>query len=132
MTTQKKIQQSIFSDIPRISPIADSEGNVTPYWSLFFSSISQALQRNFKNEGLVFPPLTQQQQNDIQALYTPFIGLPLPGTAPGQPQGLVLPDISGQNIFDSTNRVPKVFIITFDGATPPNIVTASWKTYTVT
>lgn len=132
MTTQKKIKQSIFADIPRLAPIADKDGNVTSYWSLFFSSLSQALQKNYKDEGIILPPLTQDEQDDIQALYTPYIGLPLPGTQPGQVQGLVLPDISGQTIFDSTNRVPKVFIITFDGSVPPNVLTASWKTYTVT
>lgn len=114
---------SIFPNIPRESPVVDKMGNFTPLWSLAFGSLFQQLQQNFKNEGIVFPPLTASQIASIQAIYTPLIGSPLPtGT----------PDISGQTVFDTTNRVPKQFIITYDGATPPNIVTAAWKTFTLT
>lgn len=123
MTTQNKQAQTIFPDLPRESPAVDREGNFTALWSLGFSALFQALQQNYKNEGILLPPLNATQIASIQAIYTPLIGAPLPQNTP---------DISGQTIFDSTNRVPKVFIITYDGATPPNIVTASWKTYTLT
>jgi hypothetical protein len=123
MTTQEKKPQSIFPDLPRESPVVDREGNFTAYWSLGLGALFQALQENFKNEGIVFPPLDADDIATIQAIYTPLIGSPLP-------QGI--PDISGQTIFDSTNRVPKQFIITYDGSTPPNILTATWKTFTLT
>ena len=123
MAVQEKQPQSIFPDFPTESPTVDKEGNFTEKWRWGFSLQFQALQRNFKNEGIVFPPLTADQIATIQAIYTPLIGSPLPQS---------IPDISGQTIFDSTNRVPKQFIITYDGSTPPNILTASWKTFTLT
>lgn len=112
--------QSIFPDLPREIPVIDKHGNFSPLWSLGISALFQALQTNFKNEGIVFPPLNASDIADIQALYTPYIGLPLPSG---------LPDISGQTVFDSTNRVSKQFVITYDGATPPNIVTAQWRQF---
>lgn len=119
MTTPNN-PQSIFPDLPRESPAVDHEGNFTFLWSLGFASLFQALQANFKNEGIIFPPLTATEIANIQGLYTPFIGSPLP---------MGLPDISGQTVFDSTNRVSKQFVITYDGATPPNIVTAQWRQF---
>ena len=112
--------QSIFPDLPREIPVIDKNGNFSPLWSLGIAALFQALQTNFKNEGIVFPPLTASDIADIQALYTPYIGSPLP---------MGLPDISGQTVFDSTNRVSKQFVITYDGATPPNIVTAQWRQF---
>lgn len=112
--------QSIFPDLPREVPIIDKNGNFSPLWSLGIAALFQALQRNFKNEGIVFPPLSATEIADIQSLYTPYIGSPLP---------MGLPDISGQTVFDSTNRVSKQFVITYDGATPPNIVTAQWRQF---
>lgn len=123
MTTQSKLPQSIFPDYPREQPMVNKDGFTNPLWSLSLSALFQALQVNFKNEGILLPLLTATQITSIQNIYTPLIGAPLPQN---------IPDISGQTIFDSTNRVPKVFIITYDGATPPNITAASWKTYTVT
>lgn len=122
MTTQTKLPQSIFPDYPREQPAVDSKGNLKPTWDLSLNSLYQALQTNFKNEGIVFPPLTASQIATIQAIYTPYITFPLPQN---------IPDISGQTIFDSTNRVPKIFIITYDTSTPPNITAASWKTFTI-
>jgi hypothetical protein len=112
--------KSTFPDLPRHSPAVDRWGNFTPLWSLGLSALFQALQTNFKNEGIVFPPLSATEIAQIQSLYTPFIGSPLPSN---------LPDISGQTVFDTTNRVSKQFVITYDGATPPNIVTATWRTF---
>lgn len=111
---------SIFPDLPREVPVINKEGNFSPLWSLGLSSLFQALQANFKNEGIIFPNLSAANIASIQALYTPFIGFPLPRN---------LPDISGQTVFDSTNRVSKQFVITYDGATPPNIVTATWRQF---
>ena len=54
MTTQVKQQSPIFSDLPR-GPLVNKDGTINPIWALFFSSISQALQINFKQEGLVIP-----------------------------------------------------------------------------
>lgn len=122
MTITRK-QQSLFPDYPRSEQIAEKDGYVTNDFHLWFSLMNQALQSNFSNEGFRFPPLNAAQIAEIQAIYTPLIGGPLP---------MGIPDISGSNIFDSTNRVPRVFIITYDNATPPNILTATWKTYTVT
>lgn len=120
MTTQSRKLQSIFPDLPRSMNVVDDNNQLNSYWNLFFSSLSQALQNNFKSEGILFPSLTASQIATIQAIYTPLIGNPLPSN---------IPDISGQTIFDSTNRIPKQFIITYDGALPPNILTASWKTF---
>lgn len=120
MTTQTKLPQSLFPDYPQKVPATDKNGNFTPTWDLFFNLLTQVLQANFTNEGIIFPPLTATQIATIESIYTPLIGSPLPFN---------IPDISGKTLFDSTTRVPKVFIITYDGATPPNIVSASWKTY---
>lgn len=120
MTTQTKKPTSIFPDYPRSSPAVNKDGNFSTQWDWAFNQIFQGLQVNFKNEGILFPALSATDISTIQGLYTPYIGSPLPQN---------LPDISGQSVFDSTNRVPKVFIITYDGATPPNILTAAWKTY---
>src|SRR5579863_3519715 len=114
MTTQVNKPQAIFPDYPRETPMVNNEGYLTDWWDLALSALFQALQANFKNEGIVFPPLTAAEIATIQGLYTPHIGFPLPE---------FLPDISGQTVFDTTNRVPKQFIITYDGSTPPNILT---------
>lgn len=123
MTTQTKKPQALFPDYQRANKLVDRDGYITDAWDLSLSSLFQALQRNFKNEGIVFPPLSSTDIATIQAIYTPLIGSPLPQS---------IPDISGQTVFDSTNRVPKQFIITYDGAMPPNILTAAWKTFTLT
>lgn len=123
MMTQGKQPTAIFPDLPRETPAVTKDGDFSTLWSLGFASLFQALQKNFKNEGILVPALSAADIANIQALYTPLIGSPLPQN---------VPDISGQMVFDTTNRVPKMFIITYDGATPPNIVTATWKTFTLT
>ena len=113
--------QSIFPDLPRDRPAVDKEGNFTPYWGLGLSALFQALQANFKNEGILFPQLTASQIATIEAIYNPvLLGAPLPQN---------IPDISGQTVFDSTNRVSKQFVITYDNSTPPNVQTATWRTF---
>jgi len=120
MAVSRTIPQSIFPDLPREVPTVDKNGNFSPLWSLGIASLFQALQENFKNEGILFPRLTAQNLTDIQAIYAPYIGFPLPQN---------IPDISGQTVFDTTNRVSKQFVITYDGAVPPNIVTAVWRQF---
>ena len=120
MTTQQPILQAIFPDLPRETPVIGKDGDFSPLWSLGLSALFQALQENFKNEGIIFPRLSAANIATIQAIYTPFVGLPLPQN---------IPDISGQTVFDTTNRVSKQFVITYDGATPPNIVTAAWREF---
>jgi hypothetical protein len=115
--TQTRIPQSIFPDLPREIPAVDKQGNFTALWSLGLSALFQALQQNFKNEGIVFPPLTATQMATIAAIYTPLIGQALPSN---------IPDISGQTIFNSTLRNSWQFVIVYNGATPPIILSAGW------
>ena len=117
MANENQILQSIFPDLPREVPVLDKSGDFSPLWSLGLSALFQALQENFKNEGILLPRLSASNIAMIQSLYTPYIGLPLPQQ---------IPDISGQTVFDTTNRVPKQFIILYDNASPPNILSASW------
>lgn len=117
------IPQPIFPDLPRETPVINERGDFNFLWSLGFSSLFQALQANFKNEGIMLPPLTSTQAANVTAIYTPLVGSPLPiGT----------PDISGQMIYNSTILAPQVFIISYDGASPPNITGARWWTFTIT
>ena len=125
MTTQTAKPQAIFPDLPRDVPAVDDKGNLTQHWSLGFSQLFQALQTNFSNEGLRLPLLTATQMATITALYTPYIGFPLPQNKSGGTQKF-LPDISGAMVFDSTNRAANVFSITYDSSTPPNVSTAGW------
>jgi hypothetical protein len=120
MNSQQPILQAIFPDLPREIPVFNEHGDFSPLWSLGLSSLFQALQENFKNEGIIFPRLSAANIAIIQAIYTPLIGTPLPQN---------IPDISGQTVFDTTNRVSKQFVITYDGAMPPNILTATWRQF---
>jgi hypothetical protein len=122
MTTQTKKPSSIFPDYPREQPIIKKDGSLTSTWDLSLNSLYQALQSNFSNEGILFPQLDANDISTIQSIYNPsLIGSPLPQN---------IPDISGKTVFDSTNRVPKQFIITYDGS--GNILTAAWKTFILT
>ena len=97
--------QSLFPDVPRESPVVDKEGNFTELWFLGLGDLFQAAQDNFTNEGIVFPQLDATSIAAIATGYQQYVGAPLPQN---------VPDISGKTLFDATNRVPKVFIITFD------------------
>ncbi|CEG60966.1 hypothetical protein [Legionella micdadei] len=110
--------QAIFPDLPREVPVINKDGDFSPLWSLGLSSLFQALQENFSNEGILFPRLSATNIANIQTIYTPLIGSPLPQN---------IPDISGKTVFDTTNRVSKQFVITYDNANPPNIVAAQWN-----
>lgn len=120
MAEQKKQAQSIFPDMPRETPAIDKDGNFTHLWDSGFSSLFQALQKNYKNEGIIIPPLTDANMATIQALYASYIG----GTYDALT--LNLPDISGQTVFDSTTKITNQFVIATDAATPPNVTIAKW------
>lgn len=118
MTTQQPIQQPIFPDFPRQAPLVDKDGNINHLWELGLGSLFQALQKNFKNEGILFPPLTATEMSTIQALYTPFIG---------QSYNILtqsLPDISGQTVYDSTTQISNQFIIAKNIS--GNVTLAEW------
>ena len=124
MTTN--IFQSLFPDLPRETPTVDKEGNFTDLWALGFSSLFQALQRNYKNEGILIPPISDAQATEIAGLYTQYYTptpIPLP---PG------IPDISGQMIYNTTTTKPQIFVINYDGSAPPNVTAARWWTFTIT
>lgn len=120
MTTTAKKANAIIPNYPRGTQVVTQDGRFTPAWHQTFGSLFQALQRNWKSEGFQMPTLNQDDINRIQASYVPFIGTSLPQT---------VPNISGQIVYDTTNNVPKVFVITFAGN---NVLTASWKTFTIT
>lgn len=128
MTTQLKKKQAIFPDFPRNPQVVDGNGNLTSHWNLGLSNVFQALQKNYKNEGILIPILTPDEQAQILALYTPHINYLLPQN---------LPDISGQMIFDAptydagvTPRVPKIFVITYKS--DRTIHAVAWKSFTIT
>jgi len=121
--TESLIPQSIFPDLPRETPAIDKNGNFSMLWSLGFSSLFQALQANYKNEGIIIPSLTQSQADTIRNQYVPYIGNPLP-------PGVI--NITGQMILNTSFPGPQIFIISFDGATPPNVTAVKWWTFTIT
>lgn len=135
MVAQSQKPVSLFPDCPRQDKLVDEKGFPTQTWKFFFDQQTNALQKILKNEGFLLPLLTAAELATIEALYTPFTGspgTPLPQNVAGNISGSFLADISGQMVFDSTNRVPKIFIITYDGSTPPNVLTARWWTFTIT
>jgi hypothetical protein len=126
MVTQIKQRQSIFPDFPRGTPTVDKNGNFTENWRLGLSSVFQGLQKNFTNEGIQIPQLPESDLDTIEAPYT-ALGSNL------KPLGL-LPNIAGKMVYDTTNNVPKMFIIVFQNTDDPssNVTSASWKTFTLT
>jgi hypothetical protein len=48
-------QQSIIPDLPRNNVVIDNEGRLQAEWKLFFEQLIQAMQTNFKPEGILFP-----------------------------------------------------------------------------
>jgi len=112
--------QSIFPDLPREQTAVNSKGEFVELWSLGLSALFQALQSNFKNEGILFPPLSAANMATIQSLYATYVG----GTYDALT--MALPDISGQTVFDSTTYITNQFVIAKDGANPPNVILAEW------
>jgi hypothetical protein len=118
MTTEAPQKQSIFPDMPRESPVVDKDGNFVGLWDLGLSALFQALQANFKNEGIVIPPLTAANMTTIQNLYASYIG------GAYNVLTLNLPDISGQTVYDSTTQITNQFVIAQDGG--GNVTLAKW------
>jgi hypothetical protein len=112
--------QSLFPTIPNERPVIDESRNFTPGWQLGFTLLFQTLNSNFKNEGIIFPNLDDNSIQFIKSLYQSYIG--------GTYNNLTtkLPDISGQTVFDTTNRYSKQFVIATDGASPPIVILAEW------
>jgi len=108
MANEGKLPQSIFPDMPRENPATDKDGNFMPLWEIGFSALFQALQTNFKNEGIVFPSLSASSMTSIQNLYASYIG------GPYNTLTMNLPDISGQTVYDSTTQISNQFIIAQD------------------
>lgn len=48
---------ALFPDMPRDTPLVDSNGYMTDEWQLYFDNLTVNLQTNFKPEGFVIPPL---------------------------------------------------------------------------
>lgn len=118
MSNEQLIAQSLFPDLPREAPAVDKNGNLTPLWDLGLSALFQALQNNFKNEGILFPQLSASQMNTIAQLYAAYIGQSY------NTMTLALPDISGQTVYDSTTQISNQFIIARDSAN--NVTLAEW------
>lgn len=111
-------KQSLFPDMPRENPVVDKDGNFMALWELGLSSLFQALQENYKNEGIRIPLLSAANMQTIQDLYTTYIG----GTY--NALTLVLPDISGQTVYDRDTQITNQFVIAQDGS---SVVTlAEW------
>lgn len=120
MGASRRFPRSFIPDLPTTQKMVDKEGNILSEWRLFLDQLILGLQTNLKIEGFLLPKLTIAEINHIKSIYTPLVGGPLP---------VGIPDITGQTIFDVTNNVTKQFIITYDAATPPNIVIADWYTF---
>lgn len=123
---QTKKAKPIFPDIPRDTKAVDEQGQFVNQWVLAFNNLFQTLQQFFSNEGFGLPVMTLADQTAFAATYQKYIGKTLP---PGEN------DPSGKRImdpphYDATPRVPKVFIIEYDSS--KNVLTAAWKSYTVT
>jgi hypothetical protein len=125
MALDEQMFQSIFPDVPREAPAIDKGNHFTALWDLYFGALSQALQANFKSEGIVFPPLTADQMSRIQALYASYVG----GTY--NALTAALPDISGQTVFDSTTYTSNQFVIATDNNTIPNVLLAQWVPFSM-
>jgi hypothetical protein len=125
MTILDQLPTSVFPDMPRAKNIAGKDGNIHPDWSTGLAALFQTCQKQFSNEGYQFPPLTPSEQAAIQSIYQPYVVgvLPLP---------INIPNISSAMIYDPVNNVPKMFIITFNADPEPKVLTASWKTFTLT
>jgi hypothetical protein len=118
MTTEPLKKQSIFPDYPRANPSIDKDGNLAVGLELGLSALFQALQANFKDEGIVIPPLSAADMTTIQNLYTSYIG----GAYNTLAQNL--PDISSQTVYDSTTQITNQFVIAQDNSS--NVTLAQW------
>jgi hypothetical protein len=111
-------QQALFPDMPRERPMVDKEGNLMPLWDLGLSALYQALQENYRNEGIRLPPLTASSMTTIQNLYTQYIGESYNSLTMAQP------DISGQTVYDKDTQITNQFVIAQDSSS--NVTLAEW------
>ena len=118
MTTIPRIQQSIFPDYPREQPAIDKEGNFNMLVDLGLGSLFQALQDNFKNEGILFPPLSASDMTALQGLYASYIGGPYSTLVNN------IKDISGQTVFDKDTYTTNQFVIAQDNT--GTVTMAQW------
>ena len=123
--TQIPQPQSIFPDYIRDQPIVDKEGNLSQLWDWGLGNLFQALQENFKNEGIVVPKLTLEQMATIAGIYTAYINNQLPQDQTPTSQ-TTLPNISGQLIYCQNTQFLNQFVISYNTATPPLITLAQW------
>jgi hypothetical protein len=128
MSIPTKNPPTIFPDLPRESPLVDKDGNVSHLWGLGFANLFQQLQQNFGNEGILFPTLTTDEANQILSRYTIYYP---PGASMNLPLPPGIKNISGQVIYNVTISAPQIFILSFDGATPPNVTLAKWYTFAI-
>lgn len=117
----RNIRSSLFSHMPRTKRIADKNGDLSEHWYLSIMNLYQTLQTNFRSTGYLFPSVESMNIDSIYAKYQQYVSKLLPTN---------VEDISGLTLFDSTNRVPKIFIITYNSDN--TVLKADWYTYTVT
>jgi hypothetical protein len=118
MTEITNNPQAIFPDMPRDRPAVDKEGNLSPLWDLGLSALFQALQENYRNEGIRLPPLTASSMSIIQNLYTQYIGKTYNTLT------LAQPDISGQTVYDKDTQITNQFVIAQDNSN--DVTLAEW------
>ena len=117
MTNQNTQFFSIFPDFPRSPYVTDQNGIIQPEWFMALAVMFQSLQSNFKTEGIMVPKLSYTEIETIESDYSLYVGSTLP---------VGVEDISGQFVFDITNGIMKVFVISFD--VDAIILSAKWKT----
>ena len=115
--------QSIFPDYPREQPAVDKQGNFNALLDIGLGALFQALQENYKNEGIRIPLLSASNMTLIQNLYNAYVGGPYNTLTMAQP------DISGQTVFDKTMFTMNQFVIGQDAASPPNATLAQWMPF---
>lgn len=100
---------------PLYDPLTMRGDNLSNTWQMYIGILIDTLTEYLSHIGIRTPQLTAAELADVESPYTAIIGSPLGD----------LEDISGLQAFDTTNRLPKVFIITFAGS---NVATATWRT----
>lgn len=86
-------------------------------WMNWFATFYQTLASYLTHNGIFVPRVTIDQINSINI---PIVGRPIGNFT----------NNSGQMVYDTTNSVPKIFVLQVNSA---GIVTFSgWKTFTIT
>lgn len=121
MAVNTNARASLFPHMPRTEKIVDKEGELTEHWHLSIMNLYQTLQRNFRTTGFLLPGLGEFNIDNIWNYYQPFVNHILPKS---------VEDISGLTLFDLTNRIPKIFIITYNSNR--EILKADWYSFNLT